>query len=447
MVKIPTKLEDLVPPAALGKILEVLNQPALSGAVKEALQRVGLKDVSPVEQVQEAWQQAKDWVGQFANRWTGGRSGNPQWINASGELLPVDALGFPMAPTVAEAYAGQAIHFHDCAQLEQRCHQIAVKLFDCQDALLISSLPAAVMLVRNQFNQSAMSRSDAVRVPGFGDIRCLLSTSTRPLLEVGATNGASINDWGNIQMPPDSAVWLVSPNGLSANETDNQRAAAIDFSRTTQATVVELLCDGVVANHSAELTMPVVGQRLHSGADLVILPLDGFLGGPNGAIVVGDAKRIKSLRTLVQSQGWSLRGAELAATAAALERTQVPIPFDTGVLDLLNVSLANLKDRAKRLSLQLVDTEYVGSVEIIERSSPLGASPWNRYHLTNAAVAAVGKTDAAALAQKLRSGELGTPIVTAIEGPRIVLDLRFVPPRDDQEVVRALTRSVEQPEA
>ncbi len=53
MVKIPTKLEELLPPAAFGKILDVLNQPTLSGAVRDALNRVGIKDASPVEQVQE----------------------------------------------------------------------------------------------------------------------------------------------------------------------------------------------------------------------------------------------------------------------------------------------------------------------------------------------------------------------------------------------------------
>jgi L-seryl-tRNA selenium transferase len=297
MVKIPTKLEDLVPPAALGKLLEVLNQPALSGAVKEALNRVGFKDASPVEQVQEAWQQAKDWVGQFTSRFGNAPRSNPQLINATGELLSSDAIGLPMAPSVAEAYASQAIHFHDHQRLEEDCVQAAIKLFECQDALFFASLPAAVMLVRNSFTQTVMSRADAVRVPGFGDVRGMLSTSTRPLLEVGATNGAAADDWAHITLPADSAVILVSPNNLSLDETESQRATAIDFAKSHAAAVIEFLFDGVAACPTADLVLPAVAQRLRSGADLAILPLDGFLGGPNGAIVLGSScTRLDSAR-------------------------------------------------------------------------------------------------------------------------------------------------------
>jgi hypothetical protein len=119
------------------------------------------------------------------------------------------------------------------------------------------------------------------------------------------------------------------------------------------------------------------------------------------------------------------------------------VPIDTGVLDLLSVSLANLKNRAKRLSLQLVDTEFISGVEIVERTNPLGASPWNRYRLPSAAVMAAVKIETATLLNKLRSGELGSSILCASQDGRVLIDLRFVPPRDDQEIVRALTRHSE----
>ena len=150
MVKIPTKFEDLLPPAALGKILEVLNQPALSGAVRDALHRVGIKDASPVEQVQEAWQQARDWVGQLANRMVNPVQANPQLINATGELARAEWQGFPMAPSVAEAYGIQAVNFHYSARLEEAAQHAAIKLLQVDDALLANSLATAIQLIQQK---------------------------------------------------------------------------------------------------------------------------------------------------------------------------------------------------------------------------------------------------------------------------------------------------------
>lgn len=68
MVKFPTKLEEFLPPQALTKVLDLLSQPQLTNAVRETLQKVGLRDANPVGQVQDAWRQARGWFESVVER-------------------------------------------------------------------------------------------------------------------------------------------------------------------------------------------------------------------------------------------------------------------------------------------------------------------------------------------------------------------------------------------
>lgn len=446
MVKIPTKFEDLLPPAALGKILEVLNQPALSGAVRDALHRVGIKDASPVEQVQEAWQQARDWVGQLANRMVNPVQANPQLINATGELARAEWQGFPIAPSVAEAYGIQAVNFHYSARLEEAAQHAAIKLLQVDDALLANSLATAIQLIQGTFKSCVVSRADTVRIPGFGDIGAMLHTGapingTHELHEVGATNGATEEDWSRTITSAEHAILLVSPNSLSPSDAEQQRVSALKVAKATGAAVIELLVDGVCAPNAPESTyqFPVAQERLHSGATAVVMPLDGFLGGPAGACIAGNGKLIKSLRHSVAASGWCLRGAALAATTAALERAATAgTTLDTGVLDLVRTNIANLRDRAKRLALQVANSEHVVAAEILDRTVPLGPSPWNRYSGPSVAIAMSPRKDAANLFATLQNGERGPSILCVLAGEKVLIDLRFVLPRDDHQIVKAL---------
>ncbi len=443
MVKIPTKFEDLVPPTAMGKILDVLNQPAISGAVREALSRVGLKDASPIDQVQEAWQQARDWVGQLANRFAYSVQPNPHVINATGELVRADCSGFPMAPSVVEAYANQAISFQDRTRLDDACHHAATAAMGGEEAVCTSSLASAIQAVCSGFSSCVVSRADMVRVPGFGDIRAMLALHGQ-LREVGATNGASHDDWSAAVTSADQAILLVSPNSLSVGESETQRTAAIAVAKSTGASVIELLIDGVCAVSLSEspFQLPAIKSHIESGTSAVIVPLDGFLSGPSGACIAGNAKLLRNMRQTVNTHSWNLRGPAIAAATAAFQRAALLTPLDTGVIDLVTISIANLRDRAKRLAIQIADTERVSAATVVERTVPLGPSPWNRYSSPSIAIALTPRTDIPTLAAFLRNRALGPAIHCATNDKELLIDLRFVLPKDDHQIANALTVTV-----
>ena len=53
-MRIPRRLDEILPAAAMEKFLDVLQQPDISGKVRDALHRVGLQDNSPLDKVKEA---------------------------------------------------------------------------------------------------------------------------------------------------------------------------------------------------------------------------------------------------------------------------------------------------------------------------------------------------------------------------------------------------------
>ncbi len=440
MVKIPSKFEDLLPPAALGKILDVLNQPGLSGVVRDALNRVGFKDSSPVEQVQEAWEQARDWVGNLANRLVNPVHASPSLINATGELARAEWQGFPMAPTVAEACSVQAVSFHHSGRLGESAQHAATKVLHAEEALFTNCLASALQLIVRHFQKCAISRADTVRIPGFGDIGGMLQFLGDNVHEVGATNGAAADDWARVITSSEHAILLVSPNGLVDADAVAQREAALQVASASGAVVIEVLVDGVceAGDLTAVVPFPVARQRLESGASLVVLPVDGLLGGPAGACVAGRGKLIQLLRGAVADQGVLLRGAVLAGASAAFERAALASPLDTSVVDLLCVNILNLKDRAKRLAIQISDSEHVTATEIIDRVNPLGASPWNRYTTESVAIQLTPRKSASNLMHVLQSGEFGPAVLCVAAGEKVLVDLKFVSPRDDHQIVKAL---------
>jgi len=347
-----------------------------------------------------------------------------------------------MAPSVAEAYGIQAVNFHSASRLEEAALHATVKLLQVDDALFTNSLATAMQLIQGSFKSCAVSRADTVRIPGFGEIGAMLTAGGQHIHEVGATNGATEEDWSRTITSAEQAILLVSPNSLSPNDADQQRLAALKVAKATGAGVIELLVDGVCAANTPEYAFPfpVAQERLHSGATVVVLPLDGFLGGPAGACIAGNGKLIKVLRHSVSAQGWGRRGASLAGAIAALERAAVSgTALDTGVLDLVRSNIANLRDRAKRLALQVTSSEHVVAAEILERVIPLGPSPWNRYNGPSVAISMTPRKDTASLMAALQNGERGPSILCVASGDKVLVDLRFVLPRDDHQIVKTLS--------
>jgi len=444
-MKFPSKLEELLPPAAVSKVLEVLSQPTLANTLRETLNKVGLKDAMPVAQVQDAWRQARGWFDSVLDRVLAQNQASPAAINASGHLFDMRWSSLPMDSVVVQALTAAAVNFQNQVQLEQFASRLACEAARAPAALFAVSTSAVLAALANSpaFRGGVViARTDILRIPGSTDIRGVLAAGANRIIEVGAVNGVTEQEWQSSLTNNQQALVLVSPNSLDSSESRAQRVAAIARARAVHAPVMEIVFDVTRDTQLAEkMGLPLLSTLHATGIDLVIAPLDGLLAGPTGAVVTGSETLVNSVRSYLETQGGLTHGSILAGAAAALggmsESNSETSPAST--VQMLLTNEENLKERARRLAIQLNNTSRISLAEAIAREPRLGPSPWSRYRLPSHAVAITPRDQTAQqLSNDLNSGALGATVWNLIEQERVVLDLRFVEPADDHKLVETL---------
>lgn len=444
MVKIPTRLDDLLPAAAMERMFEVFQHPELSQKVRDAMGRVGLgRQATPLDKVKEAWLQARSWLDSLVE---GSTSSNATaLLNATGRLIPAPWRGLPVAPPVAYGYARGAMSYQDVAAVERKAEAVIADTFPGKQAVWVSSVLDALNLLENaQFASGGLviARCDAVRLPAVGDVRAMLSTNGRTLLEVGAANGVSEGEWARALNGEQQTLLLVSPNGLSAGDARDLRQAGVRAARDAQATVAELLADGCLHPQLIEqFGFPDLRQRLETGTDVVIVPLSLLLGGTAGALILGSAQHLAELRTLADSLGCRLDAAGMIASTIALQISALEDQHELGAASQLLTNTDNLKNRAERLAIQLQGGAGVAEAIAVSRQSVLGPSPWTRYSHASWGVRLQPEASLHDLQRRLRAGAVaqGVSIETIEEQESLVLDLRFIHPQSDHQLVAALS--------
>lgn len=459
MVRIPNRLEDLYPASAIEKILDTLQQPDLSGKVREALGKVGLRDANPLEQVQQAWQQARSWLETIGS--LGSSESISGQLNATGQLFGHSFAGVPIGNSVAHTLAASSTQFLSNEAIQGKMRRASASSFgSSHSACWLTSTHAGLHALLGE-RKVLIAKTDLVRIPCLGDLNAMLRGVD--LFEVGAVNGCGQDDWLqafealNGQPSSDHAcVLIVSPNGLSVEEARSQRAMSIEQAGHRRLPVFELLADGVVhpGLHEA-FGFPDLKTRLADGTEAIVAPLDLFLGAPRGAAVVGSGQQIESIARLAALSGTELDGPSQLAAVVALQLGSLGNEVGSGPAAQLLMNTDNLKNRAERLAIQLNDVGDIASAVAVPRTVPLGPPPWTQYKLSNWAVQISPRVEVTKLHQKLLSGNSSSesaesptstdssrqpqsPIASVIEGDHLLLDLRFIDPKDDFRLVETL---------
>ncbi len=444
MVKIPLRLEELIPAAAMEKLFEVLQQPDISGKVREAIQRVGLHESSPLDKVSKAWHQARSWLDTL----TGDQAGTagPTTLNASGQLLSASLAGIPLAAAVAYGFAKGATGYQSASGVLSKADAAAKPLFGNRAYAWLAS-PADALRCLTDADISAagtlLSRVDAVRIAGLGDIRSMLASGGKTPTEVGAANGVTADDWANALQAGGPTVVLASPNNISHGEAGTHRSQAITAAHAHGAKVIEVLADGVLCpTLTTQYGFPDPRQSLADGVDVVILPLNLLLGAPAGALVIGDSERVTKARRAAELSGALLGGAQLIAATLALQLSAMHSETDSGAVAQLLTNPENLKNRARRLAIQLTGIGAIETAVEHESHIALGPSPWNRYQHQSWGVRLApkvtpSKEPVADMLRQLAQGEakLGLTLQLVRQADYLLMDLRFVPPQHDHQLV------------
>ncbi len=283
-MRLPSILKDLLPSESVKQWMEIVSQPNLVAGLKDAAQQLGWKEGWGTPQLQHSILQAQKWLEMFQDRWREGNQGRLKLgINATGVVLSSKWSGVPLASSAISMQAYVASGYSRPDSLHDELEKTLCSLTGAEACFVTPNLEQAILAVATGLDtdlQWALPRADCIRLASGVDLAKLLAFHRRGVVEVGAVNSCSLNDWRQSTSLPVGGFFHPTPSRLPAPLSDEERSQLSSTKNSLNQPIVsvELLLDGSLidlaplglhASHAAE--------RLRLGADAVILPgMDGL---------------------------------------------------------------------------------------------------------------------------------------------------------------------------
>ena len=183
---------------------------------------------------------------------------------------------------------------------------------------------------------------------------------------------------------------------------------------------------------------PTARDALRAGATLVMMSGDKLLGGPQAGIIVGERGAIAELRRNPLARSYRVDKLTLAALEAtlALYREPAQAMREIPVLAMLGASIESLGERA-RAARESLATVY-STARAVDSEASIGGGAFPTARIPSIALAF--DDDATGLESRLRLGD--PPVIARVSDGQLLIDLRTVPPRDDDVLVAALAAAL-----
>ncbi len=366
-------------------------------------------------------------------------------INATGALWGADWRHPPLAAEAIEALRLAAVDFLRTpspdrtpssaveARLAALCGVEAAMLFQSRETALLSLFKATGA------RGVAVARGEVGSVSPGCRLTDLAAAAGVTLVEVGAADDVTIADYDSAK----AAVALQTTiDGL--DRSGSRRPELAEMAAACAASGRLLVVDLGMGPLLNAPTYPGLVRRsaqaaLEAGADIVLLAGQGLVGGPQCGLVLGTAEALSPVRDLPGGRLHELNPLSEAALGATLSLYADPAEaaLRIPVWSLLTTPAENLRLRADRLALQLIESPLIESAVVVPIEP--GASPL---------MASVGGL--ASWGVELRPKEISVhallerlagavPAITCRRsGQSALLDLRTVFPRQDLEIAAQL---------
>jgi L-seryl-tRNA(Ser) seleniumtransferase len=374
-------------------------------------------------------------------------------INATGVVLHTNLGRAPLPRAAIEAMADVGRGYSNLEyDLEEgargsryaHCVGLLTDLTGAEDALVVNNAAAALMLALNTLARGsgvAVSRGELVEIGGGFRIPEILERSGARLVEVGSTNRTRARDYEDALRDADvAAVLKVHRSNFRMSgfteEVDVDALALVAHAR--KIPLVYDLGSGLLTD-PRQLGLPPEPrpvEAVEAGSDVVVFSGDKLLGGPQAGLVVGRRDVVERMRTNPMCRALRVDKATLAGLEATLRLYRNPerVIEEIPTLRMLATPLGELAERARALAARLAAEGL--PCEAIEVAGAVGGGTYPGIELPSWAVAPAWGRRADEVATVLRSGR--PAVVGRIVDDRLVLDLRTVPPGEEESLVRRL---------
>jgi L-seryl-tRNA(Ser) seleniumtransferase len=343
-------------------------------------------------------------------------------LNATGVVLHTNLGRAPLAPAAVAAVndaAGYVDVEFDLAtgQRARRGRRMldAVRraVPDAGDVHVVNNGAGALVLATTALaagREIVVSRGEMVEIgDGFRLPDLITSTGAR-LREVGTTNRVALADYAAAIGPDTGAVLKVHPSNFRIEGFTS--SVGVGELAGLGVPVIADIGSGLLAPCASLPDEPDVASTLRAGATVVTCSGDKLLGGPQAGLLCGDTDTIARLRHHPLARALRVDKLTIAALEATLDGPPTP------VRQYLGAQADGLRARCELLADALGGT-------VVESVGAVGGGAAPGRPLPGWAVALPAE-----FAQRLRCGRV--PVIARIERDRCLLDLRCIPPDQDE---------------
>ena len=373
-------------------------------------------------------------------------------INATGVIVHTNLGRAPLSRQAAERVAALGTGYtnleYDLARGERgkrdvHAERLICRLTGAHAAVVVNNNAAATLLVLAALaagREVLISRGELVEIGGGFRVPDVMAQSGAALREVGTTNRTRAADYAAAISDRTALILRVHPSNFRIEGfTERPRLEELTaLGRTFGIAVAEDLGSGylgVPAGVEALRDEPAVRTSLEAGADVVMFSGDKLLGGPQAGIIAGTEAALTPVRRHPLMRALRVDKMTYAALEGTLEayaggRAVIDVP----VARMISMTVEEIDSRARAVASALPPTLQA---TIIDGYSTIGGGSAPGSSLPTRLIAITdSNTSNDALAASLRAQN--PPIVARIENDRVILDLRTVPPEDDERLAAAI---------
>ncbi len=374
-------------------------------------------------------------------------------INGTGVVLHTNFGRAPLARQVVESISTVAENYTNlefdvvagqrggrAAYLE---HNLAI-LCQAEAAAVVNNCAAALVLLARHFavpdREVIISRGEMVQIGGGFRIGEILQNSGARLREIGATNRTSLADYAKaINRDTGMILSVHRSNFFMDGFVDSPlRREIAQLARKRRIPFVVDLGSGALASHEQLALLekePTPGAALADGASLVCFSGDKLFGGPQAGIIAGRRRLIAALKREPIFRALRCDKLCLAALQTTVDLHLRGAISDIPALALLHVSKDELRGRAAAIFDRL--RGLPGQITIGRGTGKVGGGTLPRSVIPSVTIDVVpNNCSLQEFAFQLRNGT--PPVIGYIANHCFKLDLRTIPPSQDEAIVDAI---------
>ncbi|KAF0092242.1 MAG: L-seryl-tRNA(Sec) selenium transferase [Fusobacteria bacterium] len=320
------------------------------------------------------------------------------------------------------------------------------KLTGCEDALVVNNNAAAVLLILTALSkgkESIVSRGELVEIGGSFRIPNVMDFGGAILKEVGTTNKTHLFDYEDAINKNTALMVKVHNSNYTINGFTKTITAEelVPLSKKKRVPIYYDLGSGALFDFTAYgINEPTVKQLITSGVDILSFSGDKLLGGPQGGIIVGKKKLIDIIK-----KNQFLRAVRVdKLTLSALEGTLLEyldmekVRIDNPTINMLTISLEELKEKALLLSQMFKQEAIVFSIKKINSLSGGGSLPDKMFPSYSLVLADSEGISIPKIVDKLRFNTI--PIIVRVKDNQLIMDLRTIKDEDFKMLVAEFSR-------